>query len=263
MDNECPLWPFEIIMVNRRKLTEQECLYPDRRHANWFCSWTLSVTDWLLDIGTLVQCTKGLSGASRVTDRTVSSAPVSEDPRLTPSGCHCNTTTGTFEGLHWNQCVWSDHPDQASPLWLEIQMTVVLHPMNARHCRAHLQWPRWHVGRAIQQWLSVMFIVESRITLHRNDGQQHAWRRRGVCHALSTWSQHWSRTPQSISGVVRLCPHHHVTSRKPKLLWSQNGAPFCKQYSTSSEECKPEMFFFFFLIYIYIFFNMLFAVSQK
>lgn len=136
-------------------------------------------------------------------------------------------------------------------------------PLNARHCRAHLQWPRWHVGRAIQQWSSLMFIVESRITLHRNDGQQHAWRRRGVCHALSTWSQHWSRTPQSISGVVRLCPHHHVTSRKPKLLWSQNGAPFCKQYSTSSEECKPEMFFFFFFIYIYIYFLICFLQYHK
>ena len=31
----------------------------------------------------------------------------------------------------------------------------------------------------MQQWSSVLFTNESRITLHRNDGRQRRWRRRG------------------------------------------------------------------------------------
>ena len=52
-------------------------------------------------------------------------------------------------------------------------------PLTDRHRRLRLQWARDHVTRNIQQWSSVSFTDESRITLHRNDGRQRRWRRRG------------------------------------------------------------------------------------
>ena len=52
-------------------------------------------------------------------------------------------------------------------------------PLTDRHRRLRLQWARDHVTWNIQQCSSVLFIDESRITLHRNDGRQRRWRRRG------------------------------------------------------------------------------------
>ena len=52
-------------------------------------------------------------------------------------------------------------------------------PLTDRHRRLRLQWARDHVTWNIQQWSSVLFTYESRITLHRNDGRQRRWRRRG------------------------------------------------------------------------------------
>ena len=45
-------------------------------------------------------------------------------------------------------------------------------PLTDRHRRLHLQWD-------MQQWSSALFTDESRITLHRNDGRQRRWMRRG------------------------------------------------------------------------------------
>ena len=50
-------------------------------------------------------------------------------------------------------------------------------PLTDRHRRLRLQWARDHVTWNIQQWSSVLFTDESRITLHRNDGRQRRWRR--------------------------------------------------------------------------------------
>ena len=47
-----------------------------------------------------------------------------------------------------------------------------------RHRHLRLQWTRDHVTWNMQ-WSSVLFTNESRITLHRNDGRQRRWRRRG------------------------------------------------------------------------------------
>ena len=52
-------------------------------------------------------------------------------------------------------------------------------PLTDRHRRLRLKWARDHVTWNIQQWSSVLFTDESRITLHRNDGRQRHWRRRG------------------------------------------------------------------------------------
>ena len=52
-------------------------------------------------------------------------------------------------------------------------------PLTVRHRRLRLQWARDHVTWNIQQWSSVLFTDVSRITLHRNDGRQRRWRRRG------------------------------------------------------------------------------------
>ena len=52
-------------------------------------------------------------------------------------------------------------------------------PLTDRHRRLRLQWARDHVTWNIQQWSYVLFTDESRITLHRNDGRQRRWRRRG------------------------------------------------------------------------------------
>ena len=52
-------------------------------------------------------------------------------------------------------------------------------PLTDRHRRLRLQWARDHMTWNIQQWSSVLFTDESRITLHRNDGHQRHWRCRG------------------------------------------------------------------------------------
>ena len=52
-------------------------------------------------------------------------------------------------------------------------------PLTDIHRCLRLQWARDHVTWNIQQWSSVLFTDESRITLHRNDGRQCRWRRRG------------------------------------------------------------------------------------
>ena len=51
-------------------------------------------------------------------------------------------------------------------------------PLTDRHRRLRLQWARDHVTWNMQQWSTVLFTDESRITLHRNDGHQRRWRRR-------------------------------------------------------------------------------------
>lgn len=52
-------------------------------------------------------------------------------------------------------------------------------PLTARHRADRLAWARDHVTWTMQQWSSVLFTDESRITLHRNDGRRRRWRRRG------------------------------------------------------------------------------------
>lgn len=56
-------------------------------------------------------------------------------------------------------------------------------PLSQRHRQARLAWARAHVRWTLQDWSKVLFTDESRITLHRNDGRQRVWRRRGERYA--------------------------------------------------------------------------------
>uniref|UniRef100_A0A3P8TVV3 Transposase Tc1-like domain-containing protein n=1 Tax=Amphiprion percula TaxID=161767 RepID=A0A3P8TVV3_AMPPE len=62
-------------------------------------------------------------------------------------------------------------------------------PLTPRHRRDHLQWAQEHVTWTMQQWSTVLFTGECRVTLHRNDAHQHCWRS-----ALRGWSCITSRT---------------------------------------------------------------------
>lgn len=218
--------------------------------------------DWLLDIGTLVQCTKGLSGASRVTDRTVSSAPVSEDPRLTPSGCHCNTTTGTFEGLHWNQCVWSDHPDQASPLWLEFQMTVVLHPWipgTAEHICSGPGDMLVGPSSSGRQWCSLLRAGSPCIEMTVSNVLGGV----GVCAMLCQHGPNTEAEPHRAS--LEWCVYAHTT------MWPL-GSPSCcgrrmEQHSANNIQHQvrsvSQRWSFLFFLFIYIYFLICFLQYHK
>uniref|UniRef100_A0A3B3QX33 Tc1-like transposase DDE domain-containing protein n=1 Tax=Paramormyrops kingsleyae TaxID=1676925 RepID=A0A3B3QX33_9TELE len=52
-----------------------------------------------------------------------------------------------------------------------------------RHRRERLQWAQDHVTWTMQQWTTVLFTDECRVTLHRNDCRQRCWRRRGERYA--------------------------------------------------------------------------------
>ena len=41
------------------------------------------------------------------------------------------------------------------------------------------RWAQDHVTWTMQRWSTVLFTGECRVTLHRNDGRQRCWRRRG------------------------------------------------------------------------------------
>ncbi|RXN05943.1 Transposable element Tcb1 [Labeo rohita] len=56
-------------------------------------------------------------------------------------------------------------------------------PLTPRHRRERLQWAQDHVTWTMQQWSTVLFTDECRVTLHRNDGRQRCWRRRGERYA--------------------------------------------------------------------------------
>uniref|UniRef100_A0A3B5AD51 Tc1-like transposase DDE domain-containing protein n=1 Tax=Stegastes partitus TaxID=144197 RepID=A0A3B5AD51_9TELE len=56
-------------------------------------------------------------------------------------------------------------------------------PLTPRHRREHLQWAQDHVTWTMQQWSTVLFTDERRVTLHRNYGRQRCWRRRGERYA--------------------------------------------------------------------------------
>uniref|UniRef100_A0A3B5A9Y7 Transposase Tc1-like domain-containing protein n=1 Tax=Stegastes partitus TaxID=144197 RepID=A0A3B5A9Y7_9TELE len=51
------------------------------------------------------------------------------------------------------------------------------------NARRPLQWAQDHVIWTMQQWSTVLFTDECRVTLHRNDGRQRCWRRRGERYA--------------------------------------------------------------------------------
>ncbi|KAI3355169.1 hypothetical protein L3Q82_017878, partial [Scortum barcoo] len=55
--------------------------------------------------------------------------------------------------------------------------------LTPRHRRERLQWAQDHVTWTMQQWSTVLFIDECWVTLHRNDGRQCCWRRRGERYA--------------------------------------------------------------------------------
>uniref|UniRef100_A0A3B4ADK0 Transposase Tc1-like domain-containing protein n=1 Tax=Periophthalmus magnuspinnatus TaxID=409849 RepID=A0A3B4ADK0_9GOBI len=55
-------------------------------------------------------------------------------------------------------------------------------PLTPRHCRERLQWAQDHVTWTMQHWSTILFTDECRVTLHRNDGHQRCWRRRGEQH---------------------------------------------------------------------------------
>ncbi|RXN28893.1 Transposable element Tcb1 [Labeo rohita] len=49
-------------------------------------------------------------------------------------------------------------------------------PLTPRHRRERLQWAQDHVTWTMQQWSTVLFTDECRVTLQRNDGRQCCWR---------------------------------------------------------------------------------------
>ena len=85
------------------------------------------------------------------------------------------------EGCQSNQCVWSDHPEQVTTLWIECQTTIVCDTLE---CQA--PWSMSAVGQATcwtsKPWSSVMYIIKSRITLHQTDGWHRIWKSRGECY---------------------------------------------------------------------------------
>ena len=91
-------------------------------------------------------------------------------------------------------------------------------PLTDRHRRLRLQWARDHVTWNIQQWSSVLFTDESRITLHRNDGCQRRWRRlqararqpRGLPELRVAVVEEWNELPQNnfnrlFRSMIRRC----------------------------------------------------------
>uniref|UniRef100_A0A3B4YEN0 Transposase Tc1-like domain-containing protein n=1 Tax=Seriola lalandi dorsalis TaxID=1841481 RepID=A0A3B4YEN0_SERLL len=56
-------------------------------------------------------------------------------------------------------------------------------PLTPRHRRERLQWAQDHVTWTMQQWSTVLFTDECWVTLHRNDGRQRCWKRRGERYA--------------------------------------------------------------------------------
>lgn len=56
-------------------------------------------------------------------------------------------------------------------------------PLTQKHRSERLKWAQEHVTWTPQQWSTVLFTDESLITLHRNDGRQRCWRRKGERYA--------------------------------------------------------------------------------
>ena len=130
------------------------------------------------------------------------------------------------EGCQSNQCVWSDHPEQVTTLWIECQTTIVCDTLECQ-----TPWSMSAVGQATcwtsKQWSSVMYIIKSRITLHQTDGWHRIWKSRGECYVAVNMA------PNHGAGGVGVTDWAVTPMDGKKLMWS-----FTVEQSWASHTCK-------------------------
>ena len=106
--------------------------------------------------------------------------------RNTSSVCKRPCSSALWSQTGQMTSIWGPTPHataaQLQSNWELSEEQCLIRPSGTGFTRHHwvcLQWARQHHGWTTQQWSSVMFTDESRITLHLNDRRQCAWRRRG------------------------------------------------------------------------------------
>uniref|UniRef100_A0A3Q1C4Q4 Tc1-like transposase DDE domain-containing protein n=1 Tax=Amphiprion ocellaris TaxID=80972 RepID=A0A3Q1C4Q4_AMPOC len=126
-------------------------------------------------------CDRPRSGAPRVMDR-------NDDQYLrTYALTHCYATATQLQAclreVRGTRVSRQTIRNRLHCFGLNARQPLQMTPLTPRHRRDRLQWAQEHVTWTMQQWSTVLFTGECRVTLHRNDAHQHCWRRQGERYA--------------------------------------------------------------------------------
>uniref|UniRef100_A0A3B5BL52 Transposase Tc1-like domain-containing protein n=1 Tax=Stegastes partitus TaxID=144197 RepID=A0A3B5BL52_9TELE len=121
------------------------------------------------------------SGAPRVTDR-------NDDQYLRTYALRHRYASATelqarLQDVRGTRVSRQTIPNRLHRFGLNARRLLQVTPLTPRHRRERLEWAQDHVTWTMQQWSTVLFTDECRVTLHRNDGLQRCWRRRGERYA--------------------------------------------------------------------------------